>query len=115
MEPIRRIADFRHLEAPPFVRRVAPPKPPCHCASRQQVVLAPMLAKYRSSESTGTTHVLLPSVKGPSRSTIAETSRRLSPENEQGQSIPRAIANDTPASQRSGIHPPVEGLRALSA
>jgi hypothetical protein len=46
------------------VRRVAPPKPPRHCASRQQVVLAPTLAKYRSSESTGTTHVLLPSVKG---------------------------------------------------
>jgi hypothetical protein len=97
----------------PFVWTVAPPRPPRHCASRQQAALAPMSAKYRSLVSTGTTRALSPSVKGPSPSTIAETSRPRSPEREQGQSIPRARSRRR-SQPASGQRPPA-GRRSWSA
>jgi hypothetical protein len=98
----------------PPVRTVAPPRPPRHYAPRQQAVLAPMSAKYRSSGSTGKTRAWSPSVKGPLPSTIAETSRPRHPSTSRVSPFPARDREGHPGQPPVRVHPPVECLRALS-
>src|SRR5215203_5975011 len=115
MIPLSRIADFRHLDAPICADSRATQAATSLCVTaasgtRSHVgqIQVFRIDRYDS-------RVVAFSEGAFAVNHCRDQSPTVTRERAGSVHSPRAIANDTPASQRSGIHPPVEGLRALSA